>query len=457
MTDLHDPLARTPSGAGRANRLWGLPIPWSIASLGALCVAAGALLGHAMGGSAARAAPAATSATSAPPGAPVARPFYATPFERKPDAQVLTALGRKLFFDRALSASGAMSCASCHDPAHAYGPPNALPVQAGGSSGAVPGLRAVPSLMYRQTTPQFSEHFFDNDGDDSLDQGPTGGFAWDGRAASAHEQAEAPLLSPFEMGNSDRAVVVQRLKTSPNAAAMREAFGPHLFDDAGVAWNGLVLALEVFQQSPKDFYPFTSRYDAVLRGKAVLTPAEARGLALFEDKAKGNCASCHPSAIKRGAFPVFTDMGHIAIGVPRNPAIPANRDPAYHDLGTCGPLRTDLKDHPENCGLFKTPSLRNVATRQVFFHNGGMTSLEQVVRFYAQRDSNPERFYPRDAKGHVRKYDDLPAKYQANINDEPPFGARRGGKPSLTEAEIKDIVAFLKTLDDAPAAAARPR
>jgi cytochrome c peroxidase len=374
--------------------------------------------------------------------------FYGTAFERRPDAQALTELGRALFSDRTLSASGKMSCATCHDPARAYGPPNAQVVQAGGPTGNLPGLRAVPSLMYRQGTPPFSEHFSDNDGNDAEDQGPTGGFDWDGRASSAHEQAEAPLLSPFEMANADRHAVVARLAASPNAGAMREAFGPHVFDDPQRAWNGIVLALEVFQQSPKDFYPYASRYDDFLRGKATLTPAEARGLALFNDRNKGNCAVCHPSGIKRGAFPAFTDMGLIALGAPRNRALAANRDPAWFDLGLCGPVRTDLRGHAEYCGLFKTPSLRNVATRRVFFHNGAFTKLEDVVRFYAQRDSHPERFYPRDEYGVVVKYDDLPAPYKSNVNAEPPFGARPGAAPALNDAEIADVVAFLGTLSD---------
>ncbi|MDH0866972.1 cytochrome c peroxidase [Mitsuaria sp. GD03876] len=461
LTTVIDPTASPIPATRRARRA---PPSWftaaAVAGGAVACLAFGIGLGHAAApGDAHPPAPVPAAAvvkvaTASPSAsATAARPFYATAFERKPDANALTELGRKLFFDKTLSASGAMACASCHDPAHAYGPPNALPVQPGGASGAVPGLRAVPSLMYRQQTPQFSERFFDNDGDDSLDQGPTGGFAWDGRAASAHEQAEAPLLSPFEMANTDRGAVVRRMAGSPNAAALREAFGPRLFDDAGLAWNALVLALEVFQQNPKDFAPFSSRYDAYLRGKGVLTPQEARGLALFEDKGKGNCASCHVSVIKRGAFPLFTDMGHIAIGVPRNPAIPANRDPAFHDLGTCGPLRTDLKDHPEYCGLFKTPSLRNVATRRVFFHNGAMRSLEEAVRFYALRDTDPARVYGRDAKGRARKDADLPAKYEGNLNRERPFGGEPGDKPSLSEPEIRDIVAFLKTLDDVPPAA----
>jgi len=414
----------------------------------ALPVAALALVAHATRGQAAAAPRAASMPTS----------FYATPFERKPDVKTLTALGRALFSERALSASGRLSCASCHDPAHAFGPANGLPVQLGGPDGHAPGVRAVPSLKYHQSLPPFSEHFFDNDGNDSEDQGPTGGLAWDGRADSAHEQAAAPLLSPFEMGNAGSDAVVARLGASPSAALMRDAFGPHVLDDPRHAWNGLLLALEVFQQSPADFYPYSSKYDAYLRGQATLTPAETRGLAAFSDANVGNCAQCHPSSIKRGAFPQFTDAGFIAIGVPRNKAIPANTSPGYFDLGLCGPLRTDLKDHAEYCGLFRTPSLRNVALRGAFFHNGVFTRLDDAVRFYAQRDSNPQRFYPRDAHGKPRKFDDLPEKFQANVNVEAPFGAKAGDKPALTEAQVADIVAFLKTLTDgyvAPAAATR--
>ncbi|MEP6503966.1 MAG: cytochrome c peroxidase [Betaproteobacteria bacterium] len=379
---------------------------------------------------------------------PDAATVYTTKFERKPDVKTLTALGRRLFSERALSASGRMSCASCHDPAHAYGPPNHRAVQLGGADLSLPGLRAVPSLKYHQTITPFQEHFYDNDGDDSRDQGPTGGLGWDGRADSAHAQAAAPLLSPFEMANAGFEDVVGKLKSSASAAAVRDAFGAHVFDDPKVAWNALVLALEVFQQSPTDFYPYDSKYDAFLRRQADLSAAELRGLAVFNDAAKGNCASCHISDVKRGAFPQFTDSGLIALGVPRNKAIPANARADYVDLGLCGPLRTDMKSHAEYCGLFRTPSLRNVAQRPVFFHNGVFTTLEDAVRFYAQRDSNPQRFYPRDAAGRVRQYDDLPKKYQANLNTEAPFGAKPGDKPSMTEAEIRDVVAFLKTLDD---------
>ncbi|MFT3803042.1 MAG: cytochrome c peroxidase [Burkholderiaceae bacterium] len=380
-------------------------------------------------------------AADAPP-----QSFYGTRFERKPNAAELTELGRALFADAALSASGRLSCSSCHDPAHAYGPPNGLAVQRGGGDLAQPGLRAVPSLRYAQDTHPFDEHYTETEGDDSIDQGPAGGWTWDGRANSAHAQAALPLLSPFEMGNADEAAVVARLRASSSAGPMRAAFGAHVLDDEHLAWNGLLLALEVFQQNPADFYPYSSRYDEYLRGRASLSASEQHGLQLFNDPQRGNCAECHVSAIKRGAFPSFTDRGLIALAVPRNGEIAANADPHYFDLGLCGPLRTDLVDHPEYCGLFKTPTLRNVATRQVFFHNGRFHTLVEAVRFYADRDAHPARYYGKGGQA-----DDLPERYRDNINREEPFAAQHPGKPSLSEPEIADIVAFLRTLTDGDA------
>lgn len=359
-------------------------------------------------------------------------------------------MGRLIFFDPSLSASGRQSCASCHDPKHAYGPPNALSVQPGGADGRAQGARAAPTLRYLQTLGAFSEHHHDNDGDDSVDGGPTGGRMWDGRAGSAHEQAGLPLLAAAEMDNASVEAVARRLERAAYAGQMRAAFGDELFRDASAAFRAAGLALETFQESPADFYPFTSKYDRVLRGEVKLDAAEARGLKLFEDPDKGNCAACHISQRSAdGAFPLFTDFGMIALGVPRNRRLAVNADPAYHDLGLCGPIRTDLSDRPEYCGLFRTPTLRNVAVRQSFFHNGVFHSLAQVLRFYAQRDTAPQRWYGRGKDGKTEVFDDLPRQYHDNINTDPPFGRERGGKPALTEAEIRDVAAFLGTLTDA--------
>src|SRR5690349_10687033 len=120
-----------------------------------------------------RPAPQAAAATpaTAPVPAYVGATYAPVPGRPQPGAAQLTALGRRIFFDASLSASGTQSCASCHDPRHAYGPPNALSVQLGGADGRTPGPRASPSLRYLQTLAAFSEHHHDNDGDDSIDAG----------------------------------------------------------------------------------------------------------------------------------------------------------------------------------------------------------------------------------------------------------------------------------------------
>ncbi|NRO94427.1 c-type cytochrome [Paraburkholderia sp. NMBU_R16] len=360
-----------------------------------------------------------------------------------------TALGEKLFFDPSLSGSGKLACASCHSPAHAFGPPNALSVQLGGTDLRQPGYRAVPTLMYSQWVPAFSEHYHDSDdeGDESVDAGPTGGLTWDGRVDTHRAQAAVPLLSPFEMGSAP-AHVAAAVRAAPYARTFRAAFGAHVLDDDQATFDAVLDALAVFEEKPSVFSPYTSKYDAYLAGRAALSEAELRGLQLFNDERKGNCASCHPSErAKDGSPPLFTDFGLIALGVPRNRALAANRDPRFFDLGACGPWRTDLAGRDEFCGLFRTPTLRNVATRQTFFHNGIYRSLEEVLRFYAERDTHPERFYP-VVGGRFGKFDDLPKRYWANINTEPPFDRRRGGKPALDEREIRDVIAFLRTLTD---------
>jgi cytochrome c peroxidase len=374
-------------------------------------------------------------------------PFYSNGFARNPSAAELAAAGRLLFFDRALSASGRVACASCHDPKHAFAPPNDLAVQRAGRDGRRLGVRAVPSLMYAQNVPPFTEHFVDDDGDDSVDQGPAGGRTWDGRASSTHDQARLPLFSEFEMANADPDSVVLKVERGAYAATFRATFSDNIFDDSALAFKAVLLALEAYQQNPREFYPYSSKYDAWLRGQATLSDQEMRGLAAFNDPARGNCARCHPSGRRGGAFPQFSDFGYAAIGVPRNRTIPANAAANYFDMGLCGPWRSDLEANREYCGMFRTPTLRNVATRAVFFHNGIFHRLEDAIRFYAQRDTQPQLWYASTAAG-VQKFDDLPARYRANIDILPPFDKRRGEHAALSDEDVADIVTFLHALTD---------
>ncbi len=350
------------------------------------------------------------------------------------------ALGELIFHDASLSASGKQSCASCHSPEHAHAAPNALPVQLGGTGLDQFGTRAVPSIRYLAATPAFAVN----------EEGtPSGGFNHDGSAETLAAQAERPLLAANEMANLTRAAVIDKLRRAEYAPAFRKIYGDKSLDDVEVAFAKLSDALERYQLEAPEFHPFDSKYDAYLAGKATLSDAEMRGLKVFNDEKRGNCAACHPSAKREdGGSPLFTDFTYDALGVARNKAIPANADPAHVDLGLCKSGRSGRAAEPSECGKFKVPTLRNVATRKVFFHNGQVTSLRDAVAFYVSRDTHPEKWYP-TVKGKVQKFDDLPSSYHRNVNvDEVPYHRKRGERPALSEQEIDDVVAFLRTLDD---------
>jgi cytochrome c peroxidase len=146
---------------------------------------------------------------------------------------------------------------------------------------------------------------------------------------------------------------------------------------------------------------------------------------------------------------MFTDFSFEAIGVPRNPEIPANSNPSSFDMGICSRADHPLPDSAQFCGMFKTPTLRNVAIRKVFFHNGVFKSLHQVLEFYNTRDTQPALWYP-TVNGVVQKFNDLPAPYQTNIDPQGPLDGRpAGSQPPMSEQDLVDLEAFLDTLTDA--------
>ena len=366
-------------------------------------------------------------------------PVFAVP--ANPAGPNPVTLGEKVFADVSLSASGAMACATCHDPRHAHAQSNDLSVQLGGANLDVPGFRAVPSLQYISLMPAF---FFADDGT------PTGGFNRDGRAKDLPVQALRPLFAAHEMANATPADLVARLANTPYAGEFRQVFGQNIFDDEQGTVLAVTFALAQYQKLDPDFRPFDSKYDYFLAGKLRLEPAELRGLALFNRADKGGCAACHPSACgSDNSPPMFTDFTYDNLGVPRNTDIPANADPTYDDMGLCGPERTDLANRKDLCGAFKVPSLRNVATRKVFFHNCEFKTLHDALRFYVRRDTNPEEFYPIAADGTVEKFNDLPLALHRNVNtEEVPYDRLPGEAPRLTDAELADLETFLNTLTD---------
>ena len=350
-------------------------------------------------------------------------------------------LGKAVFHDVTLSASGRMSCASCHDPARGHASPFASPVAFGGAgfpadqSDAASGLRLSPAIRYLRYNSAFR---IEPDGT------PRGGFFWDGRASSLAEQAQKPFLAGNEMANINAADVVAKLARAPYAERFRQVFGEDILTDPTRALERMGFALERYQIEDPDFAPFSSKFDAVNAGRARFSDAEQRGLDWFNRRDKGNCAACHPSTKPPNApAALFTDFSYDSLGAPRNAGIAANRDPLFFDLGLCGPVRGDLSSRTDLCGRFKVPSLRNVALRQRFFHNGRFDSLAEVLRFYATRDTRPARWYP----GPV--YDDLPEALRGNVNtSEAPYNRRPGQAAALTDAELSDLLAFLNTLTD---------
>ena len=320
--------------------------------------------------------------------------------------------------DTSLSASGKQSCGTCHVPTRAFtGDPvtdHGLPVPIGGAQMDQTGFRNAPSLMYASFTPPFS-----------LDDGPVGGFFRDGRASTLAAQAEQPFLTSFEMANTNAAEVLTRLQSSPvTLQAFVAAYGEADLADAQTTLDDMGKALSAYETEDDEFHPFSSKFDYYLQGKATLTAAEQSGLDLFNNPGKGNCTACHPS--QRQSFSdhaLFTDFSFDNIGVPRNWAIPSNNvgavspidgapfstillpvdvpadaEYAYYDLGLCGPFEPatgDLGARPNMsattslCGVFKVPTLRNIAVTSPYFHNGVFSvRLHQVVQWYVTRDIN---------------------------------------------------------------------
>ncbi|MDC8785400.1 cytochrome-c peroxidase [Roseateles koreensis] len=351
------------------------------------------------------------------------------------------ALGEKIFKDVSLSASGQQACISCHAPDTGHASPNNLSAQLGGAKLDLQGGRNSPGMRYLVSNTAF---FFAADGT------PTGGFFWDGRVNSLHEQATKPFLNPKEMANESVEALIARLSKASYADEMRSLYGADIFSRPQDALQRVGLALQAYQQEDADFHPYDSKYDQFLRGQVSLNDQELRGLALFNAKDKGNCAACHPSAKGAdGSFPLFTDFTYDSLGVPRNAKLAQNQDASFYDLGLCARDGDDLLSRQDLCGKFKVPTLRNVAVRKVFFHNGRFDSLREVLQFYVQRDTNPEKWYSRNADGTVNKFDDLPLALRSNVNvTEGPYNRVPGQAPALSEAEIDDVIAFLGTLTD---------
>jgi cytochrome c peroxidase len=329
-----------------------------------------------------------------------------------------SALGRQIFFDEALSEPRGTSCASCHDPKHAFAGNHGSKLgTAQGSRPTHVTRRNTPSLLYLKYVRPF--HF--QRADDAPLPAAAGGFFWDGRSDSIAESARQTLLDPDEMGNRDARSIADKLHAATYAADFAQAFNVNWSDDAAVL-RALGEALQTFLTSDA-MAPFSSKYDASLRGKTPLSALEKQGLQLFRAADNGGCAGCHKlnDAGPNAEHSLFTDYGFEALGVPLNRKLPAVRDAKRFDLGLCEPDARSFsvdRDREQFCGSFRTPSLRNVAVRTSYMHNGAFDKLRDAVEFHVTRGTAPAV-------------------------------AAVGRVPRLDDHEIDAVVAFLRTLTDA--------
>ena len=365
-------------------------------------------------------------------GLAVARPL--TPIEE---------LGRSIFFDENLSFNGNQSCASCHAPEAGWtGPDSLVNAVEAVYEGSIPGRfgnRKPPSAAYATQSPILHvdmKGLF------------VGGNFWDGRATGerlgnpAAEQAQGPFLNPLEQALDTVADVVNLVVNASYPVSYEDVFGTYN-GDFSQAYDNIALAIAAYEASP-EVNSFTSKFDYARRGKAVLSPTEVKGFALFQGK--GKCAKCH---ISKGQKPLFTDYTFDNLGIPKNPENP------FYDNLTVNPDGDDwideglggfLASRPDyaafadaNMGKHKVPTLRNVDKRpsegfvKAYGHNGYFKSLAEIVHFYNTRDVP-------GAGWNGQPWPDPEVPENMNTSE---LGDLR-----LTAAEEAAIVAFLKTLSD---------
>ena len=265
------------------------------------------------------------------------------------------------------------------------------------------GARNAPTAMYAQFIPPLHQEHGEW----------YGGQFHDGRARSLEEQAAGPLLNPLEMNQPDKMSVADAVRRSAYADEFLAVYGAHALDDDETAFRHVTEAIAAYERT-RSFAPFSSKYDRYVAGKAQLTPQEQRGLAVFMDPARGNCASCHPP-------PLFTNHGYANLGIPRYENSKFAGAATYVDHG----LMATTGD-PADDGKFRVPTLRNVMRTGPYGHNGYFENVPYMLEFLATRDTKPW----------------APPEVAANVDP-------RVGHLNLSAQDLEDLRVFLLTLDDA--------
>ena len=387
---------RTGEGAGRLLTVRLSPFAFLATAAAILCVAAPSILaGAADSPGAADGLDAGSAAWEwrLPPGFPEPR----VPADN-PMSEAKVALGRRLFHERRLSLNGTQACADCHRPPLAFTDGRARAV---GSTGAE-HRRSAPSLANVAYAPSLT---------------------WaNPKLTRLEEQARVPLFGtdPVEMGFGGReAELEERLRGDAELAALFATAFPG--EASPVNIGNLTRALASFERT---LVSGNSPYDRlVYQGKMDALSASAwRGLRLFFADRPG-CSRCHGGLLFSGAFdygllerpmkPRFVDNGLLEASERRGPGV------VDAGLGRATGRRRDG-------GLFKVPTLRNIALTAPYMHDGRIATLAGVLDHYARVPASP-----RAGGEPVAVHSTDPAQ------------------APLTAQERDDLLAFLDSLTDA--------
>lgn len=317
------------------------------------------------------------------------------------------ALGDKLFHDARFSATGEVSCATCHDADKGF---TDSPLSTSEGINKLTGTRNAPTVA----NAAFNATQF-----------------WDGRSPSLEEQSLHPFVNPIEMGLPDHKPILEIVTTDPEyVKAFRDVFGKESGQVTMEEVTKAIAAFErtlVFGDSPFDRYYFGGE-------KTAMSDSAIRGFRLF--LGQGRCVSCH--TIEQDSA-IFTDGRFHNVGIGINDVqdkIPAFVD-AYLSARAKGAEvdkvvlsdkrsselgRFAVTESFDDLGSFKTPTLRNIAVTAPYMHDGGLKTLREVMVHYSN--------------GGVTKEGD-------RVNDFLSGGIR---PLNLSDKQINDLVAFMEAL-----------
>ena len=315
-------------------------------------------------------------------------PYFYTDLTEKEDSELLTSLGKSLFYDTKLSTTNTVSCASCHNPKLAFtdGLPKPISFKNGDTL-----QRNTPTLL----NAVYANRFF-----------------YDLRAFNLEQQAEHVIFNENEFNSSYTAILNSLSKNEAYTSKFKNTFG-----DTLISRERVLKALASYTSSLRSF---NSSFDRYIKGESQTIPESvANGFNLFMGKA--NCATCHFAPTFAGLVPpYYKDSESEVLGVLKNPrTIHKELD---DDKG-----RITNGIHTESAWMyvnaFKTTTVRNIEVTAPYFHNGAYKTLEEVIDFYNNGGGNGVGL---NVTNQTLSEDSL----------------------NLSEAEKQDLIAFLKSLTD---------